>query len=131
MAHRILVIDDEKEFTDMLSASLTRVGGYEVRVENDSTKALSGALEFRPDVILLDFVMPGLDGGDVTAKLKGNPDLKDVPIILVSALIATGETTGEQGASSTGGTTIIAKPVKMNTLTRCIEEALEGREPTH
>ena len=67
---RILVVDDEQGFTMLLKMNLEKKGGYEVRVENDATKALDAAREFRPQVVLLDVVMPEMDGGDVALSFR-------------------------------------------------------------
>jgi DNA-binding response OmpR family regulator len=121
---KILVIDDEEEFTDMLSINLTRSAKYEVRVENQSTNAIKTAEEYKPEIILLDIVMPGLDGGDLSAKFQSHATLRNVPIIHISALVATDETHGGKGMAVSGGTMIISKPVNLDTLFLCIEDAL-------
>lgn len=64
---RILMIDDEVAFTNLVKVNLERTGRYEVRVENRPLCALAAALEFKPDAILLDVVMPELDGGQILA----------------------------------------------------------------
>ena len=61
MARKILLVDDEAGFTELLKMNLERAGGYEVRIENESTKALAAVRSFMPDAILLDVVMPGMD----------------------------------------------------------------------
>ena len=121
---KILIIDDEKDFTAMLSTSLIRTGRYRVKVENDSTKAIETAQSFMPDLILLDIVMPGIDGGDLSSRLRGHPTLGKVPVILVSALISSDETGAGDGISVAGHTPIISKPVKMDILTHCIDQTI-------
>ncbi|MGY8642831.1 MAG: response regulator [Verrucomicrobiales bacterium] len=125
MAHKVLAIDDEAGFTRLLKMNLEKDGLYEVRVENDSNIALKAALEFMPDVILLDLVMPGMDGGDVSALFQTKPQLKDIPIIMLTALISQGET-GEDAVALAGGNPVLPKPVKLDTLIACIEEVLKG-----
>ena len=61
---RILVIDDEASFTRNLKLNLEETGEYEVREENKGTEGLTAAREFRPDLILLDVIMPDMAGGD-------------------------------------------------------------------
>ena len=74
-----MVVDDEAGFTKLLKMNLEKTGKYEVRIENQSTKALEVAKEFQPDVVLLDIVMPDMDGGDVAAQFQDDPMLRRVP----------------------------------------------------
>ena len=62
MARKILLVDDEAGFTQLLKMNLEKSGDFEVTIENDSTKAIATARSFQPDVVLLDVVMPGMDG---------------------------------------------------------------------
>ena len=64
---RILIVDDEERFTRILRLNLGCTGRYTVRTENSALNACTTACEFRPDLILLDVMMPGLDGGEVAA----------------------------------------------------------------
>ena len=73
---RILVVDDEEGFTQLTKLTLTE---YEIREENISARALKTARSFRPDLILLDVMMPGLDGGDVAAQLRDDPPVAGCP----------------------------------------------------
>ena len=81
---RILIVDDEVTFAKMLRFNLEAVAGYEVDCENSSTRVVDHALEFQPDLILLDIVMPGLDGGTLKHQLESHPRLRQIPIILVN-----------------------------------------------
>lgn len=121
--HRILIIDDEEEFTDLLRLNLGRTGRFEVSVVNDPTKALHTAQAFHPDVVLLDIVMPGIDGGDIASSFKSDPALKDVPIILVSALVSNRELEEDEVARS-GDKIVLGKPVKLEKLVKAIEQSL-------
>lgn len=122
---KILIIDDEVAFTDLMRMNLEKTGDFEVQVENHSNLALRAAREFEPDVILLDIVMPGMDGGDLSARFREHPKLKDTPIIIISALVANNETADDAVAMS-GDQIIVAKPVRMEKLRKSIEFALES-----
>ena len=89
---KVLVIDDERNFTDVVKINLEASGDFEVQVENNSLSALSTARSFEPDIILLDIVMPGLDGGDLLARFERDASIKNVPIILLTALVSPGDT---------------------------------------
>lgn len=124
--NKILIIDDEVAFTDLMRMNLEKTGEFRVKVENQSSLALRTAREFEPDVILLDIVMPGMDGGDLSARFREHPKLKDTPIIIISALVANNETADEAVAMS-GDQIIVAKPVRMEKLRKSIEYALAGK----
>lgn len=83
---KVLLIDDEVDFTELLAENLTD-SGFEVRQVNDPTKAVSTALAFRPDVCVIDLVMPRMDGGDVVAALRGNSELAATPVLMLTALV--------------------------------------------
>ena len=118
---RILIIDDEKDFTDLLQMQIRRHGNVQLRVVNQPDQAISAALQFKPAIILLDIVMPGMDGGELLHKFETNKDLKDIPIIIVSALTTHAETSTGMSAS---GHPLVAKPVKTEELVSRIEEQL-------
>ena len=69
---RILVVDDEPSVTRNLKLNLESSDGYDVFAENHAANALTAARIFRPDLILLDVIMPGMDGGDVAARLRAD-----------------------------------------------------------
>jgi DNA-binding response OmpR family regulator len=123
---KILIIDDEVAFTDLMRMNLEKTGNFDVRVENQSNLALRAAREFDPDVILLDIVMPGMDGGDLSARFKEHPKLKDTPVIIISALVANNETADDAVAMS-GDQIIVAKPVRMEKLRKSIDFALASQ----
>ncbi len=120
---RILVVDDEAGFTKLLKFNLERTNNYEVREENNAPRATQTARMFLPDLILLDVVMPGMDGGDVVAELRRTPQTNRIPIIMLTALVARDEVSRHSVAES-GELIMLGKPVDMATLTRCIEEQL-------
>lgn len=77
--HRILIVDDEHAITRMVKLNLESTGRYEVRGENSSVNALAVAREFRPDLVLLDVIMPGADGGEIAARMKMTPSCGRCP----------------------------------------------------
>jgi CheY-like chemotaxis protein len=122
MKKRILVIDDEPDFTYMLKLSLESMGYYRVGVENEATRALRTAREFAPDLIVLDIMMPGLDGSEVAARIRTDPYLRDVPVLFMTALVSHREARG--GSCSSGGQTFLPKTLGTGKLIECIEEKL-------
>ena len=122
---RILVVDDEPSVTRNLKLNLESGGGYEVLGENIATNALSAARKFKPDLILLDVMMPGMDGGEVVARLRADPLFRDTSIIFLTAIVSNEETDGHEKLS--GGETFLAKPVDTEELIKCIEQTLSQK----
>lgn len=81
---RILVVDDEENIVELLRMDLKRFG-YEVSCAYDGEEAIQKTLEEHPDLILLDIMMPGIDGLEVCRRMKMNPDIAAIPIIMLSA----------------------------------------------
>lgn len=125
MKKKILVVDDEAGLTRMLKRSLEATGKYEVREENTGVHALSAAKEFKPDLILLDVMMPDTDGGSVAAQIEEDELLGRTPIVFLTAIVKKGEV--DSTGSPIGGRTFLAKPVRLDDLTACIEHHLEKR----
>jgi CheY-like chemotaxis protein len=84
LAKKVLVVDDNKVITMALKIRL-RAAGYDVSSAPEGFSALKAVHENRPDVILLDVRMPGMDGFEVNRRLKAAPELSDIPVIFVSA----------------------------------------------
>lgn len=117
---RILLVDDEAIITRTLKLYLEGTGRYEVRAVNEGAAAVPTAREFRPDLILLDVVMPGVDGGDVAAEIKADAALKDTPIVFLTALVKKKEVNASGG--DIGGHPFIAKPLEPEKIVEVIEK---------
>jgi CheY-like chemotaxis protein len=83
---KILVVDDEEDVLVVLRATLT-AKGYSVITATTGANALALAKSQHPDLIILDVVMPGMDGGEVSAKLEENPLTRSIPVIFLTALL--------------------------------------------
>ena len=119
---RILVVDDEASITRLLKLNLEQTNDYEVRTENDATAALAAAEEFKPDLILLDVMMPGMDGGELAASFQANATLKSVPIVILTAAATKGEVYARGG--KVGGLPFLAKPVEIAEVIASIKQNL-------
>ncbi|MBP6601531.1 MAG: response regulator [Verrucomicrobiales bacterium] len=124
MAKKILLVDDEVGFTELLSMNLEKSGAFEVKIENDSTRAVLTAKHFRPDAIILDVVMPGMDGGDVQAAMQNDPELASIPILMLTALVDSTELS-EGAVAQAGSQMVLPKPVNLALLLRVLDELLE------
>ena len=119
---KILIVDDERGYTSMLSLNLESTGDYEVEVENDPKKAFSAALRYRPDLVLLDIIMPDKEGPEVLIDMRNNDILKKIPAIFLTATITRDEVANNNGRI--GGHQFIAKPSRFNELIESIEESM-------
>jgi CheY-like chemotaxis protein len=111
---RILVVDDEASFTRLLKLNLEQTGDFEVLVENSPGQAVSAARRFKPDLALLDVMMPELDGGTLAATLRACPSLERLPIVFLTAAVKKEEVASHRG--QIGGFPFIAKPVDLGEL---------------
>ena len=103
---RILVVDDQTEVTEIIQTFLGSAG-YEVSVVNEATEAIRRAHDFKPNVILLDIMMPGRDGYDICRELKEDPRFSNIPIIFLTGR----DRNDDQGRSfQSGGDMFIKKP---------------------
>jgi two-component system, OmpR family, response regulator len=121
---RILIIDDDRESTHLVKILLEKAGSYLVLEENDSTKAHQSAQNFRPDVILLDIMMPKTDGGEVAAQIEADAELQRTPIIFLTALVTEPET--KIGLRIQGHRSL-AKPINIPELINEIEKKLRAQ----
>ncbi len=125
---RILVIDDEVTFARMVKLNLEKTGQFEVRTENKATYALAAARDFKPDLIFLDVIMPSMDGGDVANQFKRDRQLKDIPVVFLTATVSRRES-GATGLNSAGDV-FLGKPVSVETLVQCINDRVRKDPPT-
>ena len=106
---RILVVDDDESVTRVLVRFLQSVDQYDVIAINDPTKAVEVAREFRPDLIVLDIIMPTLDGGEVLAELRRDRKFSDLHAIFLTGLVSSEEI--GRGGYEISGHPVIPKPV--------------------
>ena len=107
---RVLIVDDEPSFTRLLKLNLHHTGRYMAEVVNDSAEALQVAERFGPDVVLLDVMMPGLDGSEVADRFHANPRFRNTPIIFLTAAVKKQEVAVRGGLC--GGIPFVAKPIE-------------------
>ncbi|HET6420478.1 MAG TPA: response regulator [Geobacteraceae bacterium] len=122
MKKKILVVDDEPNLTRMVRRGLEARGDYLVMEVNAGNRALAAARNFRPDLVLLDVMMPDVDGGSVASEFAEANDLKHVPIVFLTAIVTRAET--QPTGSVIGKHTFLAKPVNLDDLITCIEDHL-------
>jgi len=85
MAYKILVVEDDKFIRDLIGQKLLKEG-YDIAEAVDGETGVEITKKEKPDLILLDLILPGMDGYKVLAELKSNPDTKEIPVIILSNL---------------------------------------------
>jgi CheY-like chemotaxis protein len=118
--NRVLIVDDEVVIRDAIAAVL-RGEGYEVTTATNGQEGLARALSARPDVVLVDMMMPVMDGEEMSRRLQEDPEMREVPIVVMSAVHRSlRELTFNHAA-------FLPKPFDLDTLLETIAEALERR----
>lgn len=103
---RILVVDDEPQVTEIIDAFLTNAG-HQVIVENNAESGLKKARNIKPDIILLDIMMPGIDGYSICNDLKNDPGTANIPVVFLTGK----DRADDMGRSfKVGGDMFIKKP---------------------
>lgn len=120
MKKKVMVIDDEKLFTELIKSNLELTGKYEVETESKGKNAVLSARHFKPDIILLDIVMPGMSGVSVAAEMNSDEELKNTPVIFLTALTTTEKTVDRD--IMIDNHPFLAKPISIKDLIDCIEK---------
>lgn len=123
MQKKILVVDDEVGFTDTLK-EIFAMRGYAVAVAHDGEDALAQVRGSVPDLIILDIVMPKMDGMKVAGTLRSDSGLKDIPVVMLTARTEVQDT--KQGLDL-GAAAYIAKPFKMDALLGIVDGLIGPR----
>jgi len=124
MARRILIADDEPDIVTSLEF-LMRGGNYEVRVALNGEEALRLAESFRPDVVLLDVMMPQRSGFEVCQKIRANPALQEIKIIM---LTAKGRNAERDRGLDLGANAYVTKPFSTKELMNTVRGLLPADE---
>lgn len=122
MRNKILVVDDEKDVLIMVKKRL-KTGGYDVITALDGQEGLKKAKEERPDLIVLDILMPNVDGVTMAANLRNDPEIKDTPIIFLTCLVEDEEV--KQKHHLIGGGLFLAKPFDAKELLSMVQKVLK------
>jgi len=122
---KVLLVDDEKSFTNLLKLNLEETGRFDVRVENWPEDAYKAVREFRPDIVFLDIIMPRVPGGNVAAQIDGDPEIKDTPIVFLTAAVRKHQVEEAEGIICDHP--CLAKPATVDEVIRMIDE--HARKP--
>lgn len=110
---RVLVVDDDDAIRDVAEVALGIVGGWDVKPASSGAECVQRAIEYVPEVILLDVMMPGMDGPSTLARLRQEPRTAEIPVILLTAKVQPSELRAWAHLDLAG---VIAKPFDPMTL---------------
>ncbi|MCK4656327.1 MAG: response regulator [candidate division Zixibacteria bacterium] len=121
-AAKILVIDDEPEITQIIEAFLDNAG-HKITTENSSVMGIERAKELKPDLILLDIMMPNMDGYEICDELKKSDETSDIPIIFLTGK----DSRDDKGRSfQVGGDMFVKKPFSCERLLEIVNIVLQS-----
>lgn len=115
---RILMVEDDADIALLGQIALEDIGGYEVAVCGSGDEALARLAEFKPDLALLDYRLPGMNGGELLGAMRQRPDSADLPVIFLTASVMPDRVSHLLGL---GAADLIAKPFDPMTLAAQIE----------
>jgi CheY-like chemotaxis protein len=121
LAQRILIIDDEADIREVAALSLESVAGWEVVTASSGAQGLAMAIKEQPDAILLDVMMPGMDGPTTFRELRKNPATAHIPVLLLTAKV---QSSDQRRFADLGVNAILFKPFDPLTLYAQIADAL-------
>jgi two-component system, NtrC family, sensor kinase len=124
MAPKILVVDDEPSIVKLVTASLSGKG-YEIFQAFDGQEAIVQAKLHKPDLILLDVMMPRMDGTEARKRLLSDPITKDIPVIHLTAV---GDFDKQREALADGATDYIVKPFSPSELSHLVADMLDPKK---
>jgi CheY-like chemotaxis protein len=125
MARKILIIDDEEDIREVAALSLETVAGWDVLVAGSGAAGIAKARENRPDAILLDVMMPGMDGPTTFRELRAIPETSGIPVILLTAKVQAAD---QKRFSDLGVASVMFKPFDPLILARDIAQVLGWQE---
>lgn len=117
----VLVVDDDQDIRFIAERALSRVGGHRVTTATDGLQALEAMAAERPDAVVMDVSMPNLDGPSTWEHIRQDPDLADVPVVLLTARAHTGERADLLRLGVAG---VLVKPFDPMTLSQDVADAL-------
>ncbi len=120
----VLYVEDDPDIQAVAQLALEAVGGFEVTVCNRGDQALLEAATHRPDIILLDVMMPGMDGPATLAALRADESLAGIPVVFVTAKVRASEV---EHYKSLGALDVIAKPFDPMTLSDTVQAIWDSR----
>jgi len=126
---KICYVEDEVDIQKIARICLEKYGGYEVDIFSDADEAIAGMEDASPDLILLDIMLPGMDGRALFAKLREFDSLKNTPVVFLTAKV--GYLDGPKELYELGAVGVLGKPFDPVTLTQSIEDIWRNYVENH
>jgi len=121
VSRKILIIDDEDDIREVAALSLESVAGWDIVTASSGAQGIARAAEHQPDAILLDVMMPGMDGPTTFRELRKNPATAKIPVLLLTAKV---QATDKLRFADLGVNAVLSKPFDPMTLSQQIASAL-------
>jgi CheY-like chemotaxis protein len=119
--HKVLIIDDEDDIREVAALSLESIAGWDVVMASSGAQGLARAIEHQPDAILLDVMMPGMDGPSTFRELRANPATAQIPVLLLTAKV---QSSDQRRFADLGVEAVLFKPFDPLTLSDQIADVL-------
>jgi len=115
----VLIVEDEPDNREIMRAVVEDLLGYRTVLASDGVSAVAAAREYLPDLVLMDLMMPTLDGFEATRRIKSSAETRHIPVVAVTAL---GRPTDRQRAMEEGADAYMSKPFDLDVLVGIIEK---------
>jgi CheY-like chemotaxis protein len=120
-AATLLLVDDNTDLLNMLTLALKTLGNYNIERATDGVGGLEQAVNIRPDCIIIDILMPGLDGYQLVRALRGDPETADIPLVILTAVA---HDKGQFSGLAAGADQYLTKPASPQSLIAAIQQAM-------
>lgn len=121
MTHTVLLVDDNSDLIALLTESLAKIGDFAISSAHDGLSGLERSIELRPDCIVIDVLMPQLDGYQLVRALRGDPFTAHIPLVILTALA---QEKDRFAGLAAGADQYLVKPVGLRDLVSAIEQAI-------
>lgn len=124
MAKRVLVVEDDL-LNRMLYSAVLESDGFVVELVDDGAHAIRKAREFRPDLVIMDIQLPNVSGLELIEKMHADRQLKEIPILAVTAFVGKGEEARIRRAGARG---FMGKPISIRPFTEAVRNLIAGQK---
>ncbi len=124
MTFRVVLIDDDPDLRKLVKLALEFTAGWEVTAASDGVEGIEAVRRIKPDVAVVDYMMPGMDGYEVCQRLKGDPDTAHIPLVFLTAR----KELDEAKVKEVGAVGVVVKPFDPEQLAYQLRELCGGEE---
>ena len=122
---KILLIDDDQDLSNLTKMALVKKG-HRVFVSHEAKSAMEEAIKQKPELILMDVMLPGMNGAEIVKRMKLDPNLKDIPVVFLTALVSNNESNLEESGIIVDGLQYktLGKPYEIDELLELVQDIL-------